>query len=327
MAEELARVLHVLQISLPIFALIGLGTVLRRVGMVGPQIQGFLSSFVYRICLPVIIFFAIAPEDFGNMLNGAVIGATLTGAALTAVIFWLLSIRIPDRARAPLVVSTFFANTAFIGFPLVQSAYPEDGMMYASIINAVAMPIYYIASVLLLEKGEEEHGRIKSAAIAALKNPVLLAAVAGLIASALLHEIGLLKTAQNWPVVPEATGIIMDTAGMIGKMGLPLALITVGASLKFSYLRSHLNWMSMGCAGKLLVAPFLGHVICLIVFPDMQRAALGSTVLLLGCPMAVGIYIISREMDVNDDYMAGALVLSTVLAAASITFWLYVLGV
>jgi hypothetical protein len=150
MSDELARIFRVLQISLPIFALIGLGAVLRHVGMVGPRIQSFLSSFVYRVCLPVIIFFAIAPSDFGKMLNGAVIGGTLIGAALTAAIFWLLTLRMPARVRAPLVVSAFFANTAFIGFPLIRSAYPREGMMYAGIINAIAMPVYYIASVLLL---------------------------------------------------------------------------------------------------------------------------------------------------------------------------------
>jgi hypothetical protein len=224
------------------------------------------------------------------------------------------------------VVSSFFANTAFIGFPLIRSAYPAQGMMFASVINAVAMPIYYVASVLLLETGEGEHGRFKSAAISVMKNPVLMAAVAGLVASALLHEAGLIEVLETWPLVPETTDILLRTAEMITQMGLPLALIAVGAALKLSYLRSHLSWMAIGSSGKLLVAPFLGFVACLVLFPGMQSAAVGSTVLLLACPMAVGSYVISREMDVDDDYMAGTLVLSTVLAAISIPFWLYILG-
>lgn len=261
------------------------------------------------------------------MMNGAVIGGTLIGAGLTAVLFWFLSMRMPERVRAPLVVSTFFANTAFIGFPLVRSAYPTSGMMYAGIINAVAMPIYYIASVLILETGEAEHGRFKAAAISVVKNPVLLAAVAGLITSGILHETGLGETVGAWPGAPAVLGVITDTADMIGNMGLPLALIAVGAALKLSYVRHHWSWMAAGSAGKLFMAPFAGLLLFRLFFTGTAAPALGSAVLLLGCPMAVGIYVISREMDVDDDYMAGTLVLSTIAAAFTIPFWLYVLGV
>ena len=327
MNEELARIVRVLQISIPIFVLIGLGSVLRRTGMIGPRIQGFLSGFVYRICLPVIIFFAIAPEDFGEMMNVPVIAGTLIGAAAAAVIISLLTLRVPDRVHGPLVVSTFFANTAFIGFPLIKSAFPERGMMYASLINAVAMPIYYVASILLLETGDGDNGRVKSAALSIVNNPVLVAAVAGLAVSALLHGTRLDRIVRGWPMVPQATRMLTDTAGMIAEMGLPLALIAVGSSLKLGYLRSHWNWMAIGSAGKLLIAPFLGYGTCLLLFREMNMAALGSAVLLLACPMAVGAYVISREMEVDDDYMAGTLVLSTVAAAFTVPFWLYVLGV
>ncbi len=329
MGEELAQMVRVLEISVPIFVLIGLGGLLRYAGLVTPKIQAFLSHFVYHVCLPVIIFFVVARADFPSLMNVPVISASLIGAVGTALIVWLLSLRSSARVRDPLVVSTFFANTAFIGFPLVKSAFPQDGMMYAGLVNAVVMPVYYIFSVLLMGSEEEgaDQGRVEAAISSAIQNPVLLAAIAGLVVSAILHGTNISTVVGNWPGVPDAVAIAQKTGDMIGQMGLPLALIAVGAALKLSYIRYHWGRMLMGAAGKLMIAPFIGLVVCLKLFPDMAPAAQGTTVLLLACPVAVGSYILSREMDVDDDYMAGALVMTTILAAFTIAFWLYILRV
>ncbi|MFW6255370.1 MAG: AEC family transporter [Candidatus Sumerlaeota bacterium] len=322
------RFIQVLTISLPIFLLIGFGVLIRRKGLLNDAAHHFVSRFVYLFSLPVLIFLGVASKDFRQLLDGAVIGSTLLASMTIAVIFWVSSRRLKPRLRGPVTISSYIGNLSYIGFPLAMSAFGETGLTYAGVINAFTMPVFMVTGIMILAMGHSS-GRTGGMMLQHLKksllNPVLIAAVGGLATSFVIHETPVAKWAMGMPVVPNIFEILLKTARMIGSMGLPLALIAVGGALRFEYLKGHIVLMSISSIGRIVITPLLTLLICNWLFPDMSQAARGTAVLLMGSPLSVGIYVVSREMDTDSEFLAGTLVLSTLGAAFSIPFWLFFL--
>jgi hypothetical protein len=324
-------VFQVLLICVPIFALIAFGVVLRRTGLMTEEGHAFLSRFVYLFCLPVLIFLGIASKDFGELLKGSIVASTLLVTAVVAVAFWLASGRLPRRLRGPVAMSPFFANLTYLGFPLAERAYGAEGLTSAGIINAFTMPVFVVLAVSLLAAGQggggpdEGERRWLATLRTAVINPIVLAVFGGLAMSFLVHEAGLGAWAACTPLVSRAVEFALRTLEPVGQMGLPMALIAVGASLRFGYVRGRLALMFGCAAAKLLLTPALTLAACRLLFPAMGAAATGTTVLLMGSPLSVGCYVISRELDTDSDFIAGLLVVTTVGACATIPFWLAVL--
>jgi predicted permease len=59
--------------------------------------------------------------------------------------------------------------------------------------------------------------------------------------------------------------------------------------------------------------------------PDAEVATRGICVLLTGTPNAVASYVISREIGVEEGFVAAMLVVSTALSVITIPVWLYIL--
>jgi predicted permease len=317
--------LQVLTICLPVFAMIGFGALLRGVGFINEASHDFVSRFVYLFALPVIIFLAVARGRFADLFVPSVIMTALLAITVATAALWLMTRRLPARLSGPAVVSPFFANTAYLGIPLARNAYGDEGLRYAAIINAFMFPLMVMLAVTLLAANEGEGIRRWRRFRSAVLNPVVLAAAAGVLLSGAVDHFALGERVAASPVLSATVGVAVRTLEMFAQMALPLALIAVGASLRFESMRGHLLLMAGCAAGKLLLTPLLTLLACTLLFPQMPPAALGTTVLLMACPLAVTCYVIGREMDTDDDFIAGLLVMSTAAACVTIPFWLHIL--
>ena len=78
-----SRVLDVLVVCLPVFAVMGLGKVLAVKGQLGRDRRTFINWLVYYFALPSLIFHAVAQQRFSSFMEP---GVTLVPvAALIAV--------------------------------------------------------------------------------------------------------------------------------------------------------------------------------------------------------------------------------------------------
>jgi predicted permease len=320
-----SQLLQVLTISLPLFLLIGFGALIRRKGLLTDAAHVFVSRFVYLFSLPILIYLGVATQDFRALLDISVISITLLASFFAVVLFWLGTKNLPPRLRGPVVVGSYLGNLSYLGFPLAMSAFGDIGLTYAGVINAFTMPVYIVGGVLILSLGHARPGMLARQFRAVLLNPIVLAAVFGLVTSLILNETPLRQRVLSLPLLPDLLKIVLDTAKMIANMGMPLALIAIGAALRFEYIRGRLALMSLGAFGKLLLTPLFTLLLGRWFFPHMPPAALGTAVLLMASPLSVGIYVISKQMDTDSDFLAGELALSTLCAAATIPLWLYII--
>jgi len=289
-----------IQTTFPIFCIIALGVLFKRLGWITDEFAKLGSRLVFNVSLPCLLFVKIVKTDFRH---GLPVDLVLYALVATVVIFFLL-----DRFAAPLlpvrydrgafVQGTFRSNMGIIGLAYCLSAFGEGVVAQASIYLAVMTILFNILSVITLSRHQETTGErdIGRVLMNILKNP-LIATICG----AILISISQIP-------VPE---ILMQTGGYFARMALPLALLCAGASIRmqdFQASRS-LYW---AVSGKLLLVPLL--ITFGGVASGLRGDSLGVLFLMSAAPTAAASYPMARAMGTNH-HLAAAIIAATSLGS------------
>ena len=111
---------------------------------------------------------------------------------------------------------------------------------------------------------------------------------------------------------------------MIGGMGLPLALLSIGAALKWTQAKSHLGALGWVVGCKLLLLPLVTLALIRLFCPGVPMVSLGAPVILASAPNAVAMYVISCQVGIERGFVSSMLLLSTVLSVVTIPIWVYI---
>ena len=136
-------------ITAPIFCMLGLGILFKRIGWITDEFAKVGSDLVFKVTLPCLLFVKLVETDFRhNLPFKLVIYAILA----TVVVFLLL-----DRFASPLVKAgedrgvfvqgAFRGNMGIIGLAFCLSAFGESVVASASIYLAVLTALLFGAGV------------------------------------------------------------------------------------------------------------------------------------------------------------------------------------
>jgi hypothetical protein len=143
-----------------------------------------------------------------------------------------------------------------------------------------------------------------------IKNPFVLGTLLGLTCNLLEIE------------VPE---IVTSNLSRLGAASIPLGLMTVGASLKWTKGRKDTSLVLYWTTLKLLVLPaavLLGAY--LLHLPANQKA---NAVLFASMPTATSAYVLTNRMGGNGAIVAVTISIMTLLAAVTVPIWIYLLHI
>jgi predicted permease len=324
-----ARALDVLIICVPVFAVMGLGKLLERRGYLNDGRCGFINWLVYYFSLPALIFNAAARQTFSSFFDPVLVLMPLLGLVSITTVSMLIA-RIAGLKRdlaAVFCFGTFWANATYVGFPLCINAFGNTGEVKAAIYNAFVLPFFILFGYMLIGfygagEGDAKFGpRIRKAFL----NPILLSAVVAvivaLIADQFRDESGVLLLPAS--VISLAT-LIGAFLKMIGSMGLPLALLAIGASLKWEQSKKHLGILSWTVGCKLVLLPLVTLLLIQAVFTESEPVSTGCAIILAATPSAVACYVISCQLGIEKGLVATMLVVSTALSTITIPIWIYI---
>ena len=168
---------------------------------------------------------------------------------------------------------------------------------------------------------KKEDSRVKDRIIGAVTNPVVFSSLIGIVIS---FFVDLLMDRNNLPgAVYYPANLAGETLNLAGSMGLPLALIAIGGSLKFRYLAERKWSIALTTAGKVIIMPLLTLLFFIFIFPQTGYAEKGVAVLLMAMPSAVVLYLVNKQMGGEEGFMSSVLVISTVASIFTIPVWLY----
>ena len=146
------RLFEVIIIILPVFLLMGLGYLLRRVRLLDSSFFHQANRLVYFVCLPALLFYKIGSADFKSNFNGTMV----LGASAALVIGFLLSYLYAALRRyrasdlGTFSQGAFRGNLAYIGLPIVLSAYGETAFARAGMLMGCLVPVLNLLSILAL---------------------------------------------------------------------------------------------------------------------------------------------------------------------------------
>jgi len=311
----MALFLDILNIVLPVFIVIGLGTLLRRLGLIDSGFLHHTNRLVYYVCLPLLLFYKIGTANFAASFNGALVAASVGTIALVFGISYLFASfrRYPAAARGVFSQGAFRGNIAYVGLAIALNAYGETGLTRAGILMGFIVPFlnfFAIIALLLPHRGGsgQASGRLWLKQL--ILNPLILASFAGILWSYLAIPLPLIAERS----LKIATG-----------MTLPLALIAIGGGFSVQKLKGDIVTSTLSTTGKLVIMPLIAMV--LLKMAGVTGMDFGIGILIAGTPAATANYIMAHELK-GDAELAGSIVmLSTLASSVTYTIALYLLRI
>jgi hypothetical protein len=303
----------ILTIVLPVFLVIVLGYLLRRLELIDATFLYQTNRLVYYICLPLLLFYKIGTADFFANFNGAlVIGSAMAIAAGFLLSYGYAALRgYPPAARGAFSQGAFRGNLAYMGLAIVFNAYGETGFTRAGILMGFLVPVLNLFAVLALLLPHRRSDGGQGAVFWAKQlvgNPLIIASFAGI----------------AWSYLQLPVPVILDRSLHIATgMTLPLALIAIGGSFSLEKLKGDLVRAAFATGFKLIWLPLIAAGLLLLLGVGGQELAIG--VLFAGTPTATATYIMAHQLK-GDAELAGSIVMmSTALSAVTYTVALLML--
>jgi len=290
----------VLGALLPLFALIALGYVARRVGWPKPRAWRTIERLTYYVLFPALLFTSLATTSLAG--GGAVAAALAVASVATAGLALLVSkpLALPGPTLTSVLQGAIRPNT-YVGVGAALALWGSHGVALAAVGLATVIPIVNVVAVLGLLRYARSSLRRPSLIRSLATNPLILSCFAGLAANGL-----------GW----HGPAWLMGTLKLLGQASLPLGLLAVGAALELSALRSRGSAIIAACGLKLALSPLLAAA--LLALFGVEGTAFAVSVMYMGVPTSASAYILAVEMGGDRDAMATIISASTVLSALTL---------
>ncbi len=308
-----AILLETVNVTGPIFLIVLLGLVLRRLGLIDDHFVQISSRLVFSLCLPILLFTTITDIKLDSALDPRLPGFSIAASIVTFLIAWLAAILIaPREDRGVFTQAAFRSNLGVIGLALCANAYGASGLALASILLATITVTYNVLSVVVLSIYSNATLNWRKIATDILTNPLIVAIfVASLLA---------------WFRIP-IPGVIRSTGEYLGSLALPLALLGTGAAMNLRAIRDSGKQTIAVVLLKTALLPVV--VVLLAMAAGFSGTALGVTFLLFVSPTATASYIMVKSMGGNDRLAANLIMVTTLIGVLTTSvglFWLRVAG-
>lgn len=306
-------VFEVFSITIPIFAVIAIGYFIRRRRIIKNESVLLLNRLAYNLGLPSLIFISIIRHKFSDIFNVKIV-ETIFATFIIFIIITVWSfyfIKTNNPTKSAMIVSSFRCNMAFIGFPIILSAYGSLAAAKASLVVAFLIPFNIIVTIIIFKffNRRTEKTKTKRLLLSLGKDPLILSAVFGIVFSYFNIYIPV-------PVVK-----IFD---ILSGMAVAIALIAIGSSFEFFRIRENIKFLSLVSFFKLIILPAAALMFSMFVF-KVDSLDRNVICLLSSMPVAVVTFIMGKEHHSDYDFISQALIVTTVASSITISFWLLIL--
>lgn len=311
-----------LQIVMPIFAVILVGYVFGRRNQFSAEAQKLINDYVLYIALPALLFLAVARADPQDLAQWEFVLATLTGIFVAYIAGILLAryrkVRSPQTSLVGM--ASCYGTTGYMGIPIVIAAFGPE----AAVPAAIATILHNIPAIMtvIITHDVSEQARFKilksiwNALITTFTNPLTVAVLAGVLVSVLK--------------LPIPTLIVSFSEFLAAAAG-PTALFALGLGLsKISFSRESLapkiNWILPVMSFKILLQPMVTAFILLLVFNSSYDVWVATAIVMAAQPIGAGVYVFANKYRYFVEETSLAIVLSLIVTVITLTVLLEWLG-
>jgi len=316
-------ILEVAGTTLPIFVVIAIGFFIKKRGLLAEEHVPVLNRLTYNFGLSALVFINITENKFSDIFDVKLLKVLLPAYFIYIATVFLASYftKINIRTKSAIMVSAYRNNMAFIGIPILLYSFGNLASAKASIVMAVLLPLNIIMTALFfqvfnvsLNSAPGGHNtavrgfNVKRLLKEIFLDPVIIAVAAGLLISYFNLQLP----------IP-----VKNIFSILSDMAVPLALISIGASFKFSHVKNNLKYLALISISKLIVFPLIAMLFSFYVF-KLSSLDASVIVILFGTPIAVATYMQSAKYDTDHDFISSAIITSTIASAVTLSAWLFI---
>lgn len=298
---------------MPILLLASIGYFLREIHFADDAFFKKANSMVFKVFLPVLLFNNVySIESLSDIKWDVVVYCVI--AVLAMSLFAYLTSGFVAKTRKQKGVLTqcaFRSNYAIIGIPLAESLGGAASVAFASVLSAVAIPLFNVLAVIILSHyADDEHeASVKKTLAKTAKNPLILGVLCGVIVVFLRNILPFDFTIKdNLP-------FLYSAINSMSKIASPLALIILGARFDFSKVTFLYKQIAWGTFTKTVLTPVaaLGFAVILSEYAGiitLTATEYPALIALFSTPVAVSSAVMVGEIG-GDEQLAGQLVVWT----------------
>ena len=274
-----------------------------------PEARQHFSSLLVSIVVPCMIVNSYITEFNAEVFHGIVLAFihSFILIMIGLVIAVLAARRMGKENAAIFEFAMIFSNAGYMGFPLIQALFGNEGLLYASSYNTVFNILIWTYGYARVS-GQTDAKKVVNTIV---RTPAMIAVVLGLV-------IYLLQIP-----VPE---LIHQPISQIGGLNTPISMMITGMILAGSDLSKVIR--DRAVAAVIGIRLFLIPAVCLLIYGFLHISfGMASEVVLLleACPCAAISTVFAVQFHYDEEKVAGAVILSTLLSILTLPITAFII--
>ena len=296
-------IMGVFQTMLKLFLLLILGFVLFKCHIFDEYTNKKISALIVNVASPMLIISSIAGVEGSNKS----IVFLMIGAGILMYIGFIILGKIinrifpfPKKDWPVYECMVVFANTGFMGYPVLLDVFGQEAVFYASLIHMAFNFFVYTYAIMCLTKGDDSEFKLN---FKQLLTPGIILIFVGIFIY--LFDIQL-------------PSVLMDTINSVGSLTAPLSMMMIGSSLAVYPIKdSFTDWRSYVFAFvRLMIVPFVTMIMCRLLHIDAYYANI--TIITNAMPVGSMVLMLATQYNANVKIVTRNIVVSTLLSVITI---------
>ena len=287
----------------------GIGFILRKRRVIDERTERTLTEILLQAVLPFSIIASSQYRFSVELVRG------MLAVALFATLYYCLTLIImrmfmhskpafrSDDARV-MWTTIIFANTGFLGLPLMESMFGDGGQLLGAIYNIMFNMFFYTFGVHTLSRSKFKPREL-------ILNPVTAASVLAII---------LFVVPWRMPL------FVSNTINLVGNMTIPLSMIIVGSIFSTINIRKFFDFKSFVVSlFRLLILPGIAFATMLAIGSLVPIAKVTASVIVLMTAMPCGIInvLVAERENTSPKLASGAVLMSFVCMLITLPIYVY----
>ena len=301
----------VLNLTKPMFSLIGIGYLLRRIQFMSEQDGTVLSKFAFYILLPPLMFTSILSGDASKSLN---INFIFSYEIITISIFVLtyllgVLIKLKTMEKAIFGLNAAYPNYGYIGVPLCILAFGAEAAIPLALI-LLADTFVLLTTLIFYKLTETRKTSLRELSKEIIQrfiyNPLMMSVFVAFIFSTVDIKI---------------VTAIDRTLSIVAASATAVALIALGVSLNVTSIKNQKSVLFFITVIKLIVHPIL----IFIVFQfqtNIDPIWVKTAIVCASLPVAANVFVLANYYKNFESESAAAITITTIVSSITVTITL-----
>ena len=288
----------------PVFILIILGSLLRRIGVPDLSFWHISDKLIYWVLIPALLFHHVSQITLSSTMLANYAVVILSGLFVVTTLSFIAGKLFGYTPQIwTSVMQGAARHNAFIALAIAGSLFGNKGLALGAIFMVILIPVINIVivsamtSTLNQEVGNNSRPSIFDVLFELIKNPFILAIATGLVISF---------------VDAERIIIIHETTGLLGSAALPIMLLSIGANIKIREISSAITPIIIANVLKLLVFP----IVVFFVAKSMNLSLFETTIAVIfaAVPTAASSYSLAKQFGAETQLMTSIITIQVALS-------------